>query len=99
MENCKADNNADKFFTQVIGNRVSDYYARNVYIKFFLQIAVSVNVSAIKNTSSKQQIRSKIPIISVTQTLNPNPEKPGLRKPGPCKTWTQKNLDSEKPGP
>ena len=28
-----------------------------------------------------------------TQTLNPDPKKPGL-----WKTWTQKNLDSEKPG-
>ena len=23
------------FFTQVTGNRVSDHYARNIYIKFF----------------------------------------------------------------
>ena len=29
-----------------------------------------------------------------TQTLDPDPEKPGLRK-----TWSMKNLDSEKPGP
>ena len=29
-----------------------------------------------------------------TQTLDPDPE-----KPGPRKTWTQKNLDPEKPGP
>ena len=29
-----------------------------------------------------------------TQTLDPNPE-----KPGPRKTWTQKNLDPGKPGP
>ena len=29
-----------------------------------------------------------------TRTLDPDPEKPGLRK-----TWTLKNLDSEKPGP
>ena len=28
------------FFTQVTGNRVSDHYARNVYIKVFLEIAV-----------------------------------------------------------
>ena len=28
------------FFTQVTGNWVSDHYARNVYIKIFLEIAV-----------------------------------------------------------
>ena len=44
-----------------------------------------------------------------TQTLDPDPEKPGPRKtwtqknldpekPGLRKTWTLKNLDSEKPG-
>ena len=49
-----------------------------------------------------------------TQTLDPDPEKPGprktqtlknldlenlhLEKPGLRKTWTLKNLDSEKPG-
>ena len=27
------------FFTQVAGNRVSDHYARNLYIKIFLQVA------------------------------------------------------------
>ena len=36
MENSKADNIAEKFFTQVTGNRVSDHYVRNVYIKVFL---------------------------------------------------------------
>ena len=28
------------FFTQVTGNRVSDHYARNIYVKVFLEIAV-----------------------------------------------------------
>ena len=28
------------FFTEVTGNTVSDHYARNVYIKVFLKIAV-----------------------------------------------------------
>ena len=28
------------FFTEVTGNRVSDDYARNIYIKVFLKIAV-----------------------------------------------------------
>ena len=40
MENCKVDNNADNLFTGVTGNRVSDHYARIVYIKVFLEIAV-----------------------------------------------------------
>ena len=36
MENYKGDNIADNFFTEVTGNRVSDHYARNVYIMVFL---------------------------------------------------------------
>ena len=36
MENCKADNIADNFFTEVTGNRIGDHYAKNVYIKVFL---------------------------------------------------------------
>ena len=36
MENCKAENIKDHFFfREVTGNRVSDYYAINVYIKVF----------------------------------------------------------------
>ena len=46
------------FFTQVTGNRASDHYARNVYIYKGLSMnSCSVDVSAIKNTSAKQQIR------------------------------------------
>ena len=34
MENCKANNVPEKrFFIEVTGNRVSDYYERNIYIK------------------------------------------------------------------
>ena len=33
-----------------------------------------------------------------TQTLDPDLN-PDTEKPGPCKTWTLKNLDLEKPGP
>ena len=32
----KADNIAEKVFTQVTGKRISDHYARKVYIKVFL---------------------------------------------------------------
>ena len=41
MENYKANNIPEKrFFTEVTGNRVSDHYARNIYIKVSLKIAV-----------------------------------------------------------
>ena len=41
MENCKAKNIPEKrLFTEVTGNRVSDHYARNIYIKVSLKIAV-----------------------------------------------------------
>ena len=41
MENCKADNIPGKlFFTEVTGNRVGDHYARNIYIKVSLKVAV-----------------------------------------------------------
>ena len=37
MENCNADNIAEKFsFTEVSGNRVSYHDARNIYLKVFL---------------------------------------------------------------
>ena len=40
-KNCKADNIPEKSFqTKVIGNRVSDHYARNIYLKVYLKIAV-----------------------------------------------------------
>ena len=43
--------NAEKpFFTEVTGNSVSDHYARNIYIKVVLKIAV---LSEIKNTLPK----------------------------------------------
>ena len=63
------------FFTQVTGNRVNDHYARNVYMKVFLYNCIcinncSVDVIAIKNTSSIQQIRSKIPTVSVVQVFS-----------------------------
>ena len=35
MENCKADNIAEKLL-EVTGNRVSYHYARHIYIKAFL---------------------------------------------------------------
>ena len=40
IKNCKDNNIAHILFTEVTGNRVSDHYARNVYIKVFLKIAV-----------------------------------------------------------
>ena len=58
------------FFTQVTGNRVSDHYARNVYIKVFFINSCSVDVSAIKNTSLIQQIRLKTPTISAVQVFS-----------------------------
>ena len=42
MENCKANNIPQKrSFTEVTGNRVSDHFARNIYIKVSVEIAVS----------------------------------------------------------
>ena len=42
MENCKANNIPQKCsFTEVTGNRVSDHFARNIYIKVSVEIAVS----------------------------------------------------------
>ena len=39
--NCKADNIPGKrFFTEVTGNRVTDHYARNIYIKVSVKVAV-----------------------------------------------------------
>ena len=41
MENRKTDNISEKrFFTDVTENRVSDHYARNIYIKVSPKIAV-----------------------------------------------------------
>ena len=42
MKNCKANNIADNFFTDITGNRVSDHYARNIYITVCQYIAVPV---------------------------------------------------------
>ena len=58
------------FFTQVIGNRVSDHYAKKRLYKGLSINSCSVDVSAIKNTSSKQQIRSKIPTVSAVQVFS-----------------------------
>ena len=53
-----------------------------------------INFKVIENC---QDIRLRLHLTSTsktwTQTLDPDPE-----KPGPLKTWTQKNLDHEKPG-
>ena len=41
IENCKANNIPEKcFLTEVTGKRVGDHYARNIYIKVSLKIAV-----------------------------------------------------------
>ena len=70
MENCKADNTAEKFFTQVTGNRESDYLFKKGLYKGLSINSCSLNVSAIKITLSKQQFRSKISTISVAQVFS-----------------------------
>ena len=69
MENCKVPEKC--FFSEVIGNRVSDHDARNIYIKVFLKVAVPWIFFDIKNTFLKQQVCSKILTICVVQVLSP----------------------------
>ena len=38
------------FFTEVTGNKVGDYYARNIYVKVSLKVSCSVDLIDIKNT-------------------------------------------------
>ena len=57
-------------FTQVTGNRASDHYAKKCLYKGLSINSCSVDVSATKNTSSKQQIRSKIPTVSAVQVFS-----------------------------
>ena len=57
MENCKADNIAEKFFTEVTGNK-----GLSVNSCF-------VDVGAIRNTSLKQ-VRSKIPTASAVEVVS-----------------------------
>ena len=40
MENCKAANIPETFSTEVTGNRVRDHYARNIYPRVSLKMAV-----------------------------------------------------------
>ena len=58
------------FLTQVTGNRVSDYYAKKHAYKGLSINSCSVDVTAIKNTWSKQIICSKIPTISAVQVFS-----------------------------
>ena len=51
MENCKANNIPEKR-TEVAGNRVSDYYARNIY-KGLSKNSCSVDLIDIKITLPK----------------------------------------------
>ena len=51
MENCKVPEK--HFFSEVTGNRVSDHYARNIYIKVFLKVAVPWILFDIRNTFLK----------------------------------------------
>ena len=69
MENCKVPEKC--LFSEVIGNRVSDHDARNIYIKVFLKVAVPWILFDIKNTFLKQQVCSKILTICVVQVLSP----------------------------
>ena len=74
MENCKANNIPEKcFFTEVAGNRVSDYYARNIYIKVSLEIAVPwiLLTSKILYQNSKfvQKYRSRCPKVITIFTI------------------------------
>ena len=41
------------FFTEVTGNKVDDYYARNIYVKVSLKVSCSVDLIDIKNTFRK----------------------------------------------
>ena len=55
-------------------NRVSDHYARSIYIKVFLCIIVPWALEPEKNTQNQQKhqhIRSKIPTINAVQDFRP----------------------------
>ena len=69
MENFKADNIAEKFFLQKLLEIGWVIIMKRLYKGLSINNC-SVDVSAIKNTSLKQQIHSKIPAISAVQVFS-----------------------------